>query len=222
MTSRRFQLTLLTLAAGMALTGCSAASSGSGTSASSHSVATSASSSVATSSAVTSPVSNPSTSSPAAVTSTPPGAKSIPQCLSDIRVIPGESQGAAGHLALVLVFNNVSTTQTCEITGYPGVDLVTPSGVAVAHLTRTLRGMAGGEPVGVTAPQPVVLRPGASASALAEASDVPQGGIANCGNYALLITVPNQYASVGGGTAMLPRCNAQIHPVVPGTTGGLG
>jgi hypothetical protein len=118
------------------------------------------------------------------------------------------------------VFNNVSTTKTCEIFGYPGVDLVTASGATVVHLTRTLRGMAGGEPAGVTAPQDVVLTPGASASALAEASDVPQDGIASCGSYSLLITVPNQYVSNGGGTSMLPRCAAEIHPVVAGTSGG--
>jgi hypothetical protein len=130
-------------------------------------------------------------------------------------------EGAAGHRALVLVFNNVSHTQTCTIFGYPGVDLVTAGGTAVAHLRRTLRGMAGGEPAGVTAPHAVTLAPGASASALAEASDVPQGGITDCGDYSLRITVPNQFVSVPGGTAMLPRCDAQIHPVVPGTGGGM-
>lgn len=118
------------------------------------------------------------------------------------------------------MFNNVSTTKTCEIFGYPGVDLVTTSGTTVVHLSRTLRGKAGGEPAGVTAPRGVVLAPGASASALAEASDVPQGGITNCGNYSLLITVPNQYVAVPEGTSMLPRCAAEIHPVVPGTSGG--
>ena len=128
--------------------------------------------------------------------------------------------GAAGHRALILVFNNVSRHTTCEIIGYPGVDLVTATGATVAHLRRTLRGMAGGEPAGVTAPQAVVLAPGASASALAEASDVPQGGITDCGNYSLLITVPNQYVAVPGATAMLPRCEAEIHPVLPGTSGG--
>jgi Domain of unknown function (DUF4232) len=146
---------------------------------------------------------------------------STPLCSSDIRVIPGTVQGAAGHRALVLVFNNVSPTTTCEIIGYPGVDLVTATGVAVAHLRRTLRGMAGGEPSGVTAPHGVVLAPGASASALAEASDVPRGGMTECGNYRLLITVPNQYVTVSGGPAMLPRCDAEIYPVVPGTRGGL-
>jgi hypothetical protein len=121
----------------------------------------------------------------------------------------------------VLVFTNVSTTVTCQLIGYPGVDLVTASGATVAHLTRSLRGMAGGEPAGVTAPQPVILAPGASASALAEASDVPQNGTTDCGSYSLLITVPNQFASVSGGTSALPRCAAEIHPVVAGTGGGL-
>jgi hypothetical protein len=124
-------------------------------------------------------------------------------------------------MALVLVFNNVSRTTTCEIIGYPGVDLVSASGVTIAHLTRTLRGMMGGEPAGVTAPQAVILAPGQSASALAEASDVPQGGISDCGSYSLLVTVPNQYVAVPAGTARLPRCAAQIHPVVPGTRGGM-
>lgn len=165
------------------------------------------------------PVSSTVTSSSAVSTPTAMPA-AVPLCTNDIRVIPGGLQGAAGHLALVLIFNNVSRTTTCKIIGYPGVDLVNSSGATVAHLSRTLRGMAGGEPAGVTAPQGIVLAPGQSASALAEASDVPQGGITNCGSYSLLVTVPNQYVSVPGGTAMLPRCEAEIHPVVPGTGGG--
>ncbi len=219
MMRRGAQLTVSVLVAGAALAGCSSTTSGSGTHSSSTTPNT-ASSSVST---LPSSGSVPSTAASSSATSAATATQaSTPQCTSDIRVIPGTSQGAAGHIALVLVFNNVSPTTTCEIIGYPGVDLVTTSGATVAHLTRTLRGMAGGEPAGVTAPRAVVLAPGASASALAEASDVPQGGITNCGEYDLLITVPNQFVSVGGGTAMLPRCEAQIHPVVPGTTGGLG
>lgn len=198
-----------------ALVGCSSTVSGSGSGSSiASSPSSPASTTAATSAAATS--SSPSTHTVTASSSTH---AATPMCLSDIRVIPQESQGAAGHIALVLLFNNVSTTTTCEILGYPGVDLVTPSGATVVHLRRTLRGYAGGEPAGVTAPRPVILAPGQSASAMAEASDVPQGGITDCGSFALLITVPNQFASVSGGTAMLPRCDAQIHPVVAGTTG---
>ena len=219
------RLTVFALVAGAVLAGCSSATSGTGAN-------TGPSTHVAASTPTTTrPVAPPTASQPSTKASTPRVTSSpahssathgsVPPCTNDIRVIPGASQGAAGHLALVLVFNNVSTTTTCEIFGYPGVDLVTSSGTTVAHLTRTLRGMAGGEPAGVTAPQAVILAPGASASALAEASDVPQGGVSNCGNYSLLITVPNQYVSVPGGTATLPRCAAEIHPVVPGTNGGM-
>jgi hypothetical protein len=168
------------------------------------------------------PTPTPATSA-AAPTSHPPMPTpvTIPLCTRDIRVIPGTAQGAAGHLALVLVFNNVSRTRTCEISGYPGVDLVNASGVTVAHLKRTLRGMAGGEPAGITAPQPVFLAPGASASALAEASDVPHGAATSCGSYSLMVTVPDQHVAVPAGTAMLPRCSAEIHPIVAGTGGGM-
>ena len=105
----------------------------------------------------------------------------------------------------------------------PEIALDTEADNLFRYRTRVclLQILAGGEPAGVTAPHGVVLAPGQSASALAEASDVPQGGITDCGSYSLLITVPNQSVSVGGGTAMLPKCDAQIHPVVPGTTGGL-
>lgn len=211
---RSSALMAFALIAGTALAGCSSGRVGSGAHGTSStpisSPAASDSTASVTGSAATSEVDSSTASSPV----------STPLCTDGIRVIPGTVEGAAGHLALVLVFNNVSRTTTCEIIGYPGVDLVSDSGATVVHLTRTLRGMAGGEPSGVTAPQAVILAPGQSASALAEASDVPQGGITNCGSYSLLVTVPNQFVAVPGGTSMLPRCAAEIHPVVPGTSGG--
>lgn len=134
-------------------------------------------------------------------------------------MIPGQSDGAAGHVSLVLIFNNVSTSP-CRMLGYPGVDLVSPSGTAVAHAARTLRGMAGGEPVGTAAPSYVVLAAGHSASTLVEASDVPQGGVTDCGSFSLMVTPPGQRVAVPAGTAMMPRCDLQVHPVVAGTGGG--
>lgn len=217
------QLIAVSLLTAALTAACSSSTAGSG----SHSTltttsarTTAAAATVATSSSAASGGSTSTATPPAGVTTTTAHA-SVPECLDDIRVIPGTAQGAAGHIALVLIFNNVSTTKTCEIYGYPGVDLVNASGGTVAHLARTLRGMAGGEPAGVTSPQGVVLAPGQSASALAEASDVPQNGITDCGSYSLLVTPPDQTVSVPAGTAMLPRCAAEIHPVVPGTTGGM-
>ncbi len=167
------------------------------------------------------PSATPLTPTPATTPSTPtsPTTPAMRMCTDNIRVIPGQTNGAAGHLALVLVFNNVSTTP-CRMRGYPGVDLVNGSGTAVAHAKRTLRGMAGGEPAGVVGPAYVVLAPGHSASALVEASDVPQGGVTNCGSFSLIVTAPEQTVAVPAGTATMPRCDLQVHPVVAGTGGG--
>lgn len=154
--------------------------------------------------------------SPSAAATATPTTSRLGLCRSNIRVIPGQAQGAAGHLTLVLIFNNVGHT-SCRMYGYPGLDLVTPSGALVVHARRTLSGMAGG----VTSIKTVTLAPGASASALVEASDVPQSGIADCGSYSLMVTPPEEYVSVPAGTAMMPKCALEIHPVVAGTGGGM-
>ncbi len=169
------------------------------------------------------PSATPLTSSPTPTgTATPsPTVAAMRSCSDNIRVIPGQTTGAAGHLALVLVFNNVATTP-CRMLGYPGVALVNAKGATIANAARTLRGMAGGEPAGVVGPSYVVLKPGHSASALVEASDVPQGGITNCGSYSLIVTAPDQTVAVPAGTATMPRCDLQVHPVVAGTSGGKG
>ena len=117
---------------------------------------------------------------------------------------------------MVLIFNNVGRG-SCVIEGYPGLDEVTASGALVVHAKRTLNGMAGG----ASSIAPVTLAAGASASALVEASDVPQDGIADCGSYSMMVTPPDEYVSVPAETAMLPKCALEIHPVVAGTGGGM-
>jgi len=138
----------------------------------------------------------------------------IPPCSNNIRVIPGQVEGAAGHRFLVLVFNNVGT-KTCRMVGYPTVDLVDRSGHLVQHVRHTLRGQAG-LPQSVTKPTPVTLRGGKSASAVVEASAIPKGAGASCTDHLLMVTPPGQHRAVPAGTAMLPTCNAQVHPVVAG------
>ncbi len=213
------------LAACVLTAGCSA-SGGSGGPAPSASTAsvtppagTSASSTSSSAPAVTVTVTSPPASSSSSAHTV------VPTCTSDIRVIPGTPHIGAGHRAeLVLVFNNVSRTRTCQMRGYPGVDLVTVGGALVAHVPRALRGPAGGEPAGVKAPQSVVLAPGHSASALAEGSAVVNPGapdLVDCTFYPLVVTPPDQFVSVPAGTASLPKCGVQVHPVVAGLTGGL-
>lgn len=159
---------------------------------------------------------SPSTSASISASPTVSTKPQVPPCSSNIRVIKGGGQGAAGHITLVLIFNNVGTT-ACKIYGYPGVDLVSASGKVIAHAQRALSGMAGG----ATSLAAITLAPGKSASALLEASDVPQGSITDCGSYNLNVTPPGQYVAVPLATAMMPKCDVQIHPVVAGTGGGM-
>lgn len=201
-----------TIAAGLAaasLAGCGSSSPSNGPGQSP--------SSTPTPSATASGSPSPTMSGSPTATATQTGASSsIGLCTSNIRVISGQPQGAAGHLTIVLIFNNVGHTP-CRMRGYPGLDVVTPSGHLVAHARRTLNGMAGG----ATSIATITLAAGGSASALVEASDVPQGGISNCGNYPLQVTPPEQYVAVPAGLATMPQCALEIHPVVAGTHGGM-
>jgi hypothetical protein len=137
-----------------------------------------------------------------------------PPCSSNIRVIPGEVEGAAGHRFLVLAFNNVGDT-ACEMSGYPKVELVDDAGKVVLHVPETLRGQAG-LPEGTDEPESVTLLPGKSASAIVEASAIPEGDGRECASYSLMVTPPDQKSAVPAGPAQMPNCDVQVHPVVAG------
>lgn len=206
----RTSVGVVAFGAALTLAACGSSSTQSSSTQSSSTPATSPGSPSASSSPTSTPTS---TATPTATASAPP---TVPLCTTNIRVINGGSQGAAGHLALVLVFNNVGHTP-CRIVGYPTVDLVSTSGATIAHAQHTLSGMAGG----ASGLASITLAAGASASALVEASDVPQGSITHCGSYGLMVTPPNQTVAVSAGTAMMPKCEIQVHPMVAGTGGGM-
>jgi hypothetical protein len=124
--------------------------------------------------------------------------------------------GAAGHVGVVLLFTNTSSA-TCSMTGYPGVDGLDSSGHKLASATRTLNGMIGF--CGCTKPPVVTLTPGTVVSAVTEgASD----GSGPCTAYpSLLVTPPNTTKSTS--ITLAPySCNFTVHPVVPGQAGQLG
>jgi hypothetical protein len=146
---------------------------------------------------------------------TPTLAPTNPPCSANIRVIPGEVEGAAGHRFLVLVFNNMGET-ACELAGYPKVDLVDDAGKVVRHAKETLRGQAG-LPEGVDEPEHVTLLPGKSASAIVEASAIPAGDGPECMSYDLMVTPPGQKRAVPAGPAQMPDCDLQVHPVTKET-----
>jgi uncharacterized protein DUF4232 len=131
----------------------------------------------------------------------------------------------AGHVGMVLTFTNTGSAP-CTLYGYPGAVLVGAGGRTVLDAERTMSGYLGGDASG-GGPSSVTLAPGAAASALLEWSDVPTAPGApvgaNCpgmGSLHLLVTPPNTTATVSL-AAIGSACQGfEVHPVVPGTTGG--
>jgi hypothetical protein len=130
-----------------------------------------------------------------------------------LRITISPVPGGANHLGAVVRF--LDEGGECALRGYPGLDGVTAGGHVVVQARRTLIGYLGG----AKAINNVILRHGASASALYEGLDEPLPG-RSCPNYRFVtITPPNDTRSVrlrqGRGL-----CSPQIHPVISGRTGG--
>lgn len=139
--------------------------------------------------------------------------------LDELQITTPGVQGAAGHQAAVLVFENHGS-RTCVLTGYPGVTAVNAAGQRAADAQRTPSGFAGGLASASEAPPVLHLAPGQKGSATVEGSSVPSGGAAGCPTYAELdVTPPGETRSVRI-QAGLPGCSPlQVHPVVAGDTG---
>ena len=139
----------------------------------------------------------------------------VPACgNSSLAISNTTPQGATGHDAFVLEFRNASAA-TCSLTGYPGFDALTASGVALAHAIRTLHGFAGGAHAVTT----VSITPGRYASATVEWMNFnPTTGGACSYSHGVATTAPNTTRTV-----RLPLnvsvCLLQVHPTVPGATG---
>ena len=142
------------------------------------------------------------------------------QCVNgDVQVTDTEGQGAAGHVSLLLVFQNVSG-HPCHLHGYPGASLVDQAGDNLLNAKRTLSGYLGGG-VGLQKIPDVLLPAGGKASAVLEWSDVPDSSQPNDCDVqnatGLLVTPPNftqsTSLSLGGSTVC---SDFQIHPVLAG------
>jgi hypothetical protein len=147
--------------------------------------------------------------------------------LTQLKVAPGTSGGAAGSVGQTITFTNISTT-TCTMNGYPGVAALNAQGQQVIQAARRPTGMLGGlqnsaDPIPV-----VTLAPGQVASAEVERSEDPVGTATSCVYYpSFLVTPPGETHSVtvsaglaGSTQPGFPGCSPiAIDPVVPGTTG---
>ena len=135
----------------------------------------------------------------------------------DVQVTEQPGQGAAGHVSLLLVFQNTSGN-TCTLHGYPGASLADQKGKDLLDATRTLSGHMGGA-VGLAKAPVVLLQPGAQASAVLEWSDVTTASGCQVQNAAsLLVTPPNTTQTttlaISSGTEVCGEF--EIHPVLKG------
>jgi hypothetical protein len=157
------------------------------------------------------------TTAPAATTSSSPG---LARCAYPTLSISAGHPGAGlGHVGVVLLFKNVSTSP-CTLSGYPGAAGLNASGQQVTEAQRTPSGYLGGMRTGSSTPPVVTLGPGSVASAMVEGTDVPQGSAPACTTYSALLVTPPTSKKSKRITARMPGCSPlQVHPVLQGTTG---
>ncbi|HUY99422.1 MAG TPA: DUF4232 domain-containing protein [Thermomicrobiaceae bacterium] len=138
---------------------------------------------------------------------------------AQLRAGVGSSNGATGHILTVFTLMNTSTA-TCTLYGYPGMQLLDGSGNPLP--TTVHRGGAGSPFALLDDPaQLVYLAPGDSASFDVGFAHIPSGAYPNCPVSAQLeITPPNDYSQLTI-PAMIDACGGQLYtsPVVWGTQG---
>lgn len=151
-------------------------------------------------------------------TATPPTGKA-PECGNgDVTVSLGQSQGAAGHISVLLLFTN-DVSHPCTLHNYPGAELTDPSGSLPAlDASRTLVGFMGGAK-GLSRPPVVPLNPGQTVAAVLEWTDVTSGSTAACytGKVSLGVTPPDttQTTKLNLGPSAMVCGGFQVHPVLP-------
>lgn len=158
------------------------------------------------------------TASAAAPTANPPAGK-VPECGNgDVTVNLGQSQGATGHISVLLLFTN-DTSHPCSLHNYPGAELTDPSGtLPPLDASRTLVGFMGGAK-GLSHPPVVPLGPGQTVAAVLEWTDVTSSSTAACytGKDVLGVTPPDttQTTKLNLGPSAMVCGNFQVHPVLP-------
>jgi hypothetical protein len=164
-------------------------------------------------------------STPAQTFSTPSGATTgvvagPPECRNaDVTVSLGQSDGGTGHISVLLLFTNDSQ-RLCYLHGYPGAELVDPSGVLPSlNAVRRLTGFMGGA-VGMAKAPVVPVAVGQTVSAVLEWTDVTSStSSASCytGADELQVTPPNSTltTTLALGSSAEVCGGFQVHPVLP-------
>jgi hypothetical protein len=153
----------------------------------------------------------------------PAASASWPQCTpSQIGITATNAGAGLGHVGVLFALRNTSSA-SCRIEGYPGLQLLGSSGQALP--TTVVRAVTGAYLFPAVAPHPVALTPGAAASFALQYGDVPVGAQAN-EPYAQAcppasstqVTLPSDSDHAVVPASMAP-CGGQVlvSPVVPGS-----
>jgi hypothetical protein len=219
---KTFGLALTTAAIGLALTACgsSAGSAAPSPSASVANAPTGGASSPADSTSGGSTGGNGGTVPSASATpSGSPASNPVPSraagpaaCIGpQLAVSAGQGDGAAGHIGARVIFKNTST-KPCTLYGFPGVAGLDAAGKQQVQAQRVTNGYLGTAKVTT-----VLVAPGASASALVAAVDVPSGNATSCPTYPKLLVTPPGTRDSHTVALSLPGCpTLDVYPVVPG------
>lgn len=158
--------------------------------------------------------------STAPTTTSTTAASGPPRCtFAQLTISVGQSGAGLGHEGGTILFENKGPSQ-CSLSGYPGVAALNATGQQVAQAERTPSGYLGGMQTGSATPPLVQLGPGATASAMVEGTDVPEGTASSCPTYPALLVTPPTSTHSEKLTLSMPGCSPlEVHPVVPGTTG---
>lgn len=133
---------------------------------------------------------------------------------SAIHVGHGRSNGATGHVSVVLFFRNTGSV-TCTLRGYPGVDAIARDGHVLKHARRTLHGFTGG----AKRVRTIAIAPGRRASAQLEAHDFNFKTSGDCRSSESISVTPPNTARATRLFVRISVCDLQIHPVVAGSSG---
>jgi hypothetical protein len=149
----------------------------------------------------------------------------VPRCLNtQLRVAPGRSEGALGHIGVVVHFTNRSRS-TCQLAGYPGLQMLNGAGRPIP--TYVQRGIAYTVPK--VPDRVVILAPAAVASFYLGYDDSTGFGNEKCpASTRVEITPPNDYRPLtiawqiepyGGDIPHLQCGEITVSPVFPGARG---
>ena len=135
----------------------------------------------------------------------------------ELQISIGEAGAALGHFGAPPLFRNVGN-RSCELSGYPEVIGVEAAGGAVVPARHSLAGYLGG--IRAASPPTVTLAYGEVASALIEATNVPEGDAESCPEFERLrVSPPGDPTSTKIDVSFYNCSGIEVHPVVPGSTG---